>query len=158
MKNCKPIVVAALTGCVCLAISASTAHAQNRAPNRSPVAVAFVAEDAAPAPSSPEKPASSNKSESSDKPATPNSEPIPPAEPGPLSTIPFTAAEAGELRRNWAKSLGREMIEKISLGLELVLIPPGKYRLGSPRSERGHEDDEDQVDVTLTEAVLAQER
>ena len=39
---------------------------------------------------------------------------------------------------------------KNSIGMELVLIPAGKFRMGSPPSEKGRSIDEDQVDVTLT--------
>ena len=39
-----------------------------------------------------------------------------------------------------------------SIGMELVLIPAGKFRMGSPASEKDRDDDEAQVDVTLTKA------
>lgn len=86
-------------------------------------------------------------------------------------TAPFTAGEAGAAQAAWAKSLGRDVIEKNSIGMELVLIPPGKFTMGSPQSELGmggqlfggglfglggqqgqHRDDEDQVAATLTRA------
>jgi formylglycine-generating enzyme required for sulfatase activity len=44
--------------------------------------------------------------------------------------------------------------EVIELGkdvkLELVLIPAGKFKMGSPASEKGHRDNETQHEVTLT--------
>ncbi len=39
---------------------------------------------------------------------------------------------------------------KTKIGLELVYIKPGRFKMGSPKGEAGREDDEDQVDVTLT--------
>ncbi|MEZ5941093.1 MAG: formylglycine-generating enzyme family protein [Planctomycetaceae bacterium] len=38
-----------------------------------------------------------------------------------------------------------------ALGIKLVWCPPGKFTMGSPPEEDGHEDDERQVDVTLTQ-------
>ena len=44
--------------------------------------------------------------------------------------------------------------EVIELGkdvkLEMVLIPAGKFKMGSPASEKGRSDDETQHEVTLT--------
>jgi formylglycine-generating enzyme required for sulfatase activity len=37
-----------------------------------------------------------------------------------------------------------------SIGMELIEIPAGKFTMGSPEDEKGHEDDEAQVSVTLT--------
>ena len=37
-----------------------------------------------------------------------------------------------------------------SIGMELVLIPPGEFTMGSPKSEKDRDKDEDQVSVTLT--------
>ncbi len=37
-----------------------------------------------------------------------------------------------------------------ALKLKLVWCPPGSFRMGSPKSETGRQDDEDQVDVTLS--------
>ena len=52
-----------------------------------------------------------------------------------------------------AKLLGKASpFEKNSLGMELVLIPPGKFIMGSPASEKDRSAAEAQVDVTLTKA------
>ena len=59
-------------------------------------------------------------------------------------------AKAGQLA--WAKSLGKAVVEKNGIGVELVLIPPGTFTMGSPANENGREHDETQVSVTLTRA------
>ena len=38
-----------------------------------------------------------------------------------------------------------------SLGMKLVWIPAGRFTMGSPITEEGHRDDENQVEVTLTQ-------
>ena len=63
---------------------------------------------------------------------------------------PFSAAQAKAAQDAFAKSLGKNVIEKNSLGMELVLIPPGKFTMGSPANEKDRKQDEDQVEVTLT--------
>ena len=63
---------------------------------------------------------------------------------------PFTSAQAKAAQETLAKSLGKNVIEKNSLGMELVLIPPGKFTMGSPPNEKDRDKDEDQVEVTLT--------
>lgn len=67
---------------------------------------------------------------------------------------PFTAGQAKAAQESLAKSLGKNVIEKNSLGMELVIIPPGKFMMGSPANEedrhQGEDEDEGQVQVTLT--------
>lgn len=65
---------------------------------------------------------------------------------------PFSEAEAQRGQQAWAKSLGQPVVEKNSVGMEMVLIPPGTFTMGSPEGEQGHQADEHQVDVTLTRA------
>lgn len=43
--------------------------------------------------------------------------------------IPFSAEEAGKLQEAWATHLGTGKTVKNTLGMELVLIPPGKFRM-----------------------------
>lgn len=70
--------------------------------------------------------------------------------PAPL-TAPFDAAQAKAAQKVWARSLGKsDPVEKNSIGMELVLIPPGKFLMGSPEDEKDRETNEGPVDVTLT--------
>ncbi len=80
------------------------------------------------------------------------SEQLPRDQPSPL-TAPFDAAQAKAAQEAWAKSLGKPSpVEKNSIGMDLVLIPPGRFRMGSPLTERDRQEDEVQTDVTLTKA------
>ncbi|MFZ4611817.1 MAG: formylglycine-generating enzyme family protein, partial [Gemmataceae bacterium] len=67
---------------------------------------------------------------------------------------PFSAEEAKTAQKELAKSLGKPIEAKIDLGkgvkLEMVLIPAGKFMMGSPASEVGRSDNETQHEVTLT--------
>lgn len=64
---------------------------------------------------------------------------------------PRTQAEARAAQLAWAKKIGTEVELRNSLGMEMVLIPPGRYRMGSPPSELHRTPLEDQVEVTLTQ-------
>ena len=67
---------------------------------------------------------------------------------------PFSAEAAKTAQMELAKSIGKLMESKIDLGkgvkLEMVLIPAGKFMMGSPASELGRKDNETQHEVTLT--------
>jgi formylglycine-generating enzyme required for sulfatase activity len=67
---------------------------------------------------------------------------------------PFSAESAKTAQMELAKRLQKEAEEKIDLGkgvkLEMVLIPAGKFMMGSPASEVGRVDNETQHEVTLT--------
>jgi len=73
---------------------------------------------------------------------------------GNLLVAPFSEAKAKEVQKSVAKSLQKEVEEKADLGkaikLEMVLIPAGKFMMGSPASEKGRRDNETQHEVTLT--------
>ena len=73
---------------------------------------------------------------------------------GNLLVTPFTEAKAKELQKEAAKGLKKEVEEKADLGkgvsLEMVLVPVGKFMMGSPASEKGLDADETQHEVTLT--------
>ena len=67
---------------------------------------------------------------------------------------PFSAEAAKTAQKELAKSLGKLIESKIDLGkgvkLEMVLIPAGKFMMGSPLSEVGRVDNETEHEVTLT--------
>jgi formylglycine-generating enzyme len=77
--------------------------------------------------------------------------------PEPLDDSGPTASAAADIRRvreTWAKYLGRKVEETVDAGhgttITFVLVPPGKFRMGSPTGEKGHEANEVQHEVTLT--------
>ena len=53
----------------------------------------------------------------------------------PLAKAPFNAVEAEEYQQQWAKHLGKQVFETNSLGMKMVLIPPGEFWMGSSRAE-----------------------
>jgi len=73
---------------------------------------------------------------------------------GDTLVAPFTEAKAKEIQKSVAKILKKEVEEKVDLGkgikLDLVLIPAGKFMMGSPASEYGRIVNETQHEVTLT--------
>ena len=73
---------------------------------------------------------------------------------GELLLAPFSEAKAKEKQSALAKNLQKEVEVKEDLGkeikLEMVLIPAGKFMMGSPASEVGRKSDETQHEVTLT--------
>jgi formylglycine-generating enzyme required for sulfatase activity len=78
--------------------------------------------------------------------------------PSPLDCTGPDGVSAAEVRRaqeEWAKYLGRNVEETIDIAngvtMILVLVPPGKFHMGSPVSEQNHEKNETIHLVTLTE-------
>ena len=71
-----------------------------------------------------------------------------------LLVAPFTEVKAKEVQKEVAKSLQKDAEDKEDLGqgikLDLVLIPAGKFKMGSPASEKGRSTDETQHEVTIT--------
>ena len=71
-----------------------------------------------------------------------------------LLEVPFTKIKANEKQNEVAKILQKKVEEKVNLGngvsLDLVLIPAGKFVMGSPTTEVGRDFWELQHEVTLT--------
>ena len=68
----------------------------------------------------------------------------------PPLVFPFSSAQAKDAQESLAQSLGYPVMETNALGMELVLIPPGTFTMGSQTTEKARADDEDPVEVTLT--------
>lgn len=73
------------------------------------------------------------------------------AEPVP-AVSPFSPAEARTHQQAWAEHLGLPVQVTNSVGMKLLLIPPGQFVMGSPLGEEWHRNDEIQHHVTLTKA------
>src|SRR5262249_29700966 len=59
---------------------------------------------------------------------------------------------AKRAQQEWAAYLGGRVEERVEVGgavLDLVLVPPGTFLMGSPKGEKGHEDDEDEHEVEI---------
>jgi formylglycine-generating enzyme required for sulfatase activity/serine/threonine protein kinase len=75
--------------------------------------------------------------------------------PPPLTAkAPFDRAQARELQQAWAKFLGKKVEETLDLGggvtMDVVLIPPGSFVIGSPVEEVDREANEVPHSVKLT--------
>ncbi len=76
---------------------------------------------------------------------------------------PFTAKQANAAQKTWSAALGTKVVERNSTGMDLVLIPPGKFRMGGNAFGMGRSQSpapinpgvggmESQIEVTLTRA------
>lgn len=63
---------------------------------------------------------------------------------------PFNAVDARAAQIHWAGRAGTRIIERNSAGIDMVVIPPGAFVMGSDLAERDHGRDEQQVRVTLS--------
>jgi len=70
----------------------------------------------------------------------------PPAPPA----FPFDQETARQYQRAYAKAIKTPLEFSAVHGIELVFIPPGKFRMGSPHDELGRKDDESSHEVTIT--------
>jgi sulfatase modifying factor 1 len=53
----------------------------------------------------------------------------------PIAMAPFSATDARHHQESWAKHIGREVEETNSIGMKLVLIPPGEFLMGTGTEE-----------------------
>lgn len=72
-----------------------------------------------------------------------------------LLHAPFSAEEGHAAQAAWAAYLGQPApVERNTLGMELVLIPPGRFKMGSPESDcQAADNEKPQAAVTLTQPV-----
>ncbi len=63
---------------------------------------------------------------------------LPPGAPSP-AVAPFDAARAKEHQATWARHLGVPVEITNSIGMRLVLVPPGEFEMGSPKELIGEE-------------------
>jgi formylglycine-generating enzyme required for sulfatase activity len=73
----------------------------------------------------------------------------PPQQP-PMAVAPFDAAAAKRHQQAWADFLGQSVEVTNSIGMKLILIPPGEFLMGSPVSEAERSSDEKQHRVRIT--------
>jgi len=67
-----------------------------------------------------------------------------------LPVAPFDATEARRHQKAWADHLGVDVEITNSIGMRLVLIPPGEFMMGSPESEQNRYESEHQHRVRIT--------
>jgi formylglycine-generating enzyme required for sulfatase activity/serine/threonine protein kinase len=70
----------------------------------------------------------------------------------PRGKAPFDTALARLHQKAWADHLGVPVESTNSIGMKLVVIPPGEFTTGSPESEAGRQPDEAQHRVTIADA------
>ncbi len=72
-----------------------------------------------------------------------------------------SAAAVRQVQEAWARYLKRAVEETVDIGngvkMTFVLVPPGKFRMGSPTDEVDRSDDEVLHEVTLTEPFSTSE-
>jgi sulfatase modifying factor 1 len=77
--------------------------------------------------------------------------PISEAKSPPLAVAPFDAGQAKAHQKAWADYLDVPVESTNSIGMKLVVIPPGEFMMGSPESEPGTQPKETLHKVTLTQ-------
>ncbi len=58
------------------------------------------------------------------------------------AVAPFVKKQAQHYQRIWAEHLKQPVIGKNSVGMDLALVPPGEFMMGSPESEPGRQPSE----------------
>ena len=53
----------------------------------------------------------------------------------PPAKAPFNAEQAGELQQQWAKHIGQPVVCTNSIGMRMMLIPPGEFMMGVSEKE-----------------------
>jgi len=48
----------------------------------------------------------------------------------PLAKAPFNAEQAKEFQQRWARHIGKRVVQTNSIGMKMVLIPPGEFTMG----------------------------
>jgi len=48
----------------------------------------------------------------------------------PMAKAPFNAQQAKEFQQQWSKHIGKPIVETNSIGMKMVLLPPGEYTMG----------------------------
>jgi formylglycine-generating enzyme required for sulfatase activity len=75
---------------------------------------------------------------------------VTPSTPPPLAMAPFDAAQARAHQAAWAHHLGQPVEVTNSIGMKLVLIPPGEFTRSWPDVDPGRRDAETQHRVRIT--------
>lgn len=86
----------------------------------------------------------------------PGTTPTPPTRPKPagvgwpeMAVFPFDATQAKEFQQRWAAQFKVKLVDENSLGMKLVLIPPGNFSMGTPVTEAGRGENEAQRPVNI---------
>jgi formylglycine-generating enzyme required for sulfatase activity/tRNA A-37 threonylcarbamoyl transferase component Bud32 len=78
----------------------------------------------------------------------------------PAAVAPFDAQQAKTHQQAWARHLGANVVTTNSLGMKMVLIPPGKFVMGSGKDEPGwapQEGPQHEVEISRPFAIGAHE-
>jgi len=71
-----------------------------------------------------------------------------------LAIAPFDERTAKKYQEAWARYLKCDAISSNSIGMKLVLIPPGEFVMGSPEEETGRKPHQTQHKVKLTKPFM----
>ncbi len=55
----------------------------------------------------------------------------------PLAKAPFNAEKAQEFQQQWAKHIGKERVHTNSIGMKMMLLPPGEFTMGRTEEQLG---------------------